>query len=323
MIVTRLSVAAILLLWGCASYAENQELKKDTCDTLPGGEARLCSYEPNTLGYTKDSDDVGFMDFTLSVRYQLFPDLTTTGLNRLKAGLGDNTVLYSAATVRFGQYIGTRESSPVIGKRFNPKLFVRHWTDKKHTEYVDFAFLAHESNGQSIDTPEELRQERRTAERPEFANDRISRGWDYLEVIWKRIPWKRNPNEDDKGATLSTYATLKYFLPRGPLQGRAEEYNTWENDSEGKSRNRVNGVAGMLKYVEDGSWLIFRDFKFAARYETGYRDIFQYSTLRLELGTKFLQLPINLWTQTGYGSDLAQYYKKVSSLGIEVQLGSF
>lgn len=69
--------------------------------------------------------------------------------------------------------------------------------------------------------------------------------------------------------------------------------------------------------------MIFKDFKFAAGYETGYREIFQYNTLRLEFGTKLLQLPINLWTQTGYGSDLAQYYKKVNSLGIEVQLGSF
>lgn len=320
---SRLSVAAILMLWGCASYAEDNEVKKDTCDTRPGGDARLCSYEPNTLGYTKDSDDVGFMDFKLSVRYQLFPHWTTTGLNSLKAGLGENTGLYSAATVRFGQYIVTRDSSPVIGKRFNPKLFVRHWTDEGHTEYVDFAFLAHESNGQSIDTPEELQQERRTAQRPEFANDRISRGWDYLEVIWKRIPWKRTPYGDDKGGTFSTYVTLKYFLPRGPLQGRAEEYNDWERDPEGKTRNRVNGVAGLLKYVGNGNWWIFEDFKIAAGYETGYREIFRYNTLRLEFGTKLLQLPINLWTQTGYGSDLAQYYKKVSSLGIEVQLGSF
>lgn len=119
-------------------------------------------------------------------------------------------------------------------------LFVRHWTeekkDEKHKGYVDYAFLAHESNGQSIDTPEEFQQELRTAEKAEFANDRISRGWDYLELVWKHIP--------DKIETLSTYVTLKYFLPKGPLQGKAEEYNDWENDPEGKPRNRVNGVAG-------------------------------------------------------------------------------
>ena len=75
--------------------------------------------------------------------------------------------------------------------------------------------------------------------------------------------------------------------------------------------------------MKRGSWSVFRDLQIATTYETGYQDIFRFNTVRLELGTKVLQLPLNLWTQTGYGSDLAQYYKKVSSVGIEVQIGSF
>ena len=313
MTIARLSIAAILLLLGCASYA-NEDDDKKKCEAHSGEEAKLCTYEPNSVGYTKDSDDVGFMDFKLSLRYQLFPDWTTRGLNNMRTGLGDDTALYSAVTVRFAQYIGTRDSAPVIDKRFNPKLFVRHWTDEKHKEYVDFAFLAHESNGQSINTPEEFQEAQHAAEQPEFAKDRISRGWDYLELVWKNVAL-----ED----ALSTYVTLKYFLPDGPLQGKAEEYNDWENDPEGKPRDQVNGVAGFVKYVKSGKWGIFEDIKIAAGYETGYRKIFQYNTVRLEFGTKLMQLPINLWTQTGYGSDLAQYYKKVNSFGIEVQLGSF
>jgi len=241
-------------------------------------------------------------------------------------GLGNDVGFYFAFTGRFGQYIGTRESAPVIGKRFNPKLFVRYWTDESRLGYVDFAFLAHESNGQSIDNPAEYQLAQSVAERPEFANDHISRGWDYLELVWKKVP-----HYDEGKTSLTTYVTLKYFLPDGLLQGKPEEYNTWENHPEGKPRNRVNGVAGMLKFHQKGAWwtvgenkwALLSDIKLVAAYETGYREIFQYSTVRLEAGTKLMQLPLNLWAQKGYNSDLAQYYKKVTSWGIEVQIGSF
>ena len=47
------------------------------------------------------------------------------------------------------------------------------------------------------------------------------------------------------------------------------------------------------------------------------------NTLRVEAGVHAYQFPFSIWVQKGYGSDLAQYYKKVSSWGIEVQLGSY
>jgi hypothetical protein len=316
MSISRWFVAGIFVLLWQASYADERE----KCETHSEGEARLCTYEPNTVGFTNDSDDVGFMDFKLSVRYQMFPDWITRGLNNVRHDLGNDTALYFAATVRFGQYIGTRESSPVIAKRFNPKFFVRRWTDNEHREYIDFAFLAHESNGQSITTPEQFQQAQQAlinaGQSTEFAKDHISRGWDYLELVWKKVPIAGQ-------GTLSTYVTLKYFLSDGPFQGKPEEFNTWENDPEGKPRNQVNGVAGLAKYHWKEKWGLFEDLKFVAGYETGYREIFKYNTVRLEIGTKVMQLPLNLWGQTGYNSDLAQYYKKVTSWGIEVQIGSF
>jgi hypothetical protein len=123
--------------------------------------------------------------------------------------------------------------------------------------------------------------------------------------------------------TISTFVTLKYFMRHGPLRGRYENYNAWENNPEGKTRDRVNGVAGMIKYQHGWEWMAFTDVKIAALYETGYRDLFRYNTYRLELGTKVLQLPLTLWGQTGYNSDLAQYYKKVNSYGIQMEIGSF
>ena len=256
------------------------------------------SYEPNTLGYTWDSDDVGFLDFKLSVKYPVMPE-------RICAKLED-TRLYFAATTRFAQYLGTRDSSPVIGKRFNPKIIWRTVTEwepratqeascernrqKNAREYFDLAF-GHESNGQSIHSPGPLWEARevnfRRDGRPEFALDQISRGWDYFEMAYKARP-AEHPN-------WTAYLTLKFFLPHGPLQGAAEEYSDWENDAQGKPRRSVNGVATLIKYRgnwECCNWLA--DPKFALGVETGYRDIFRYVTVRAEAGLKLWELPLTL-----------------------------
>lgn len=286
---------------------------------------RLESYEPNTIGFTNDKDDVRFLDFKVSVKYELFPDL----IHRIDPDYKG----YFAFTGRFGQYIKTRESSPVVGKRFNPKFIFRNIThsgverasscdeekeSKSNVEsYFDFAY-AHESNGQSISSLAEYEQARANAEHPEFANDSISRGWDFLEMTWKKAPLFAD------NCKVSTYLTLQYYLQRGVLQGAPEEYNSWENDPEGKPRKSVNGVRGMVKYQRKHmftSWL--SDPKFALIYETGYEHIFKYDTVRTEIGIKIYKLPLTLWGRTGYGSDLALYYKKVSSYGIEVEIGGF
>jgi hypothetical protein len=316
MTISRPVFAAILLAWGCAAYADEKG-----CDVHGEKEAQLCGYEPTTIGYTKDSDDVGFMDFKISVRYQLFPESITKGLNYIADDLGNKYSLYIAFTGRFGQYIGTRDSAPVIGKRFNPKAFLRRWTDMAERDlekrgYLDLGY-GHESNGQSVTTAGQYAQAQAAAERPEFANDQLSRGWDYLELVWKKAKYSAVDG-------LSSYVTLKYFLENGLLQGAPEEYNGLENSPQGKPRSQVNGVAGLLKYSRETEKLwVLEDFKAAAGYETGYHRMSRYNTWRLELGTKVVQLPVNFWYQTGYGSDLAQYYKKVSSKGIEVQIGSF
>jgi hypothetical protein len=288
----------------------------------------LESYEPNTIGFTWDSDDVRFMDFKLSVKYPLMPRrlCSVTALH--------DSRFYFAATARFAQYLGTRESSPVIGKRFNPKLIWRVLTSpddhsssdeecmdkgRKHVrDYLDFAFN-HESNGQSIDSPQLLQEAIAQAERPEFARDNISRGWDYLEMVHKHT-WHKDGEEK-----FASYLTLKYFLPRGPLQGTAEEYNAWENDPEGKPRRRVHGVGLLLKYESDwdpnNNWS--RHPKLAFGYETGYSHAFKYSTVRGEAGIKLWELPLTAFAQYGYGSDLAQYYKKVRSYGVFLEIASF
>ncbi|MES1196135.1 MAG: hypothetical protein ABUL58_04235, partial [Steroidobacter sp.] len=274
------------------------------------------AYEPSTIGYTKDSDDVPFMDFTVSLKYR-FLRKWMSNLSSLQ-----NEGLYFAFTGRFGMYIGDRHSAPVIGKSFNPKLFWRHVTDDSYSRfrplntgthpdvelikgYMDFAY-AHESNGQSIDSPEEYATAQANSEKPEFANDNISRGWDYLQFVWKRTLSGKSVHR------ITMYTDLKYFLHHGLMQGRAEEYNTWENNPEGKPRKAVNGISELLEY--ENAWHVPAGYenrpilanpRVSLHCETGYQTPFKYNTVRFELGAQLLEFPVTLWVQQGYNSDLA------------------
>ncbi len=323
---------AALMASGVAHAATPQASDQDS--QVLGLEA----YEPTTLGITHDSDDVRFMDFTLSVKYPLMPNLLFCSehlpwLHEYKA--------YLAFTGRWGQYIGTRPSSPVIGKRFNPKLFVRRFLggktgctppdEKVHTrdyDYIDFGY-AHESNGQSIDSRAEytaaVLDNIRRGDDPAWVNDNISRGWDIVEMTYRRRLFA-----PPAGGVTTGYLQLKYFLSRGFLQGRAEEYNgARENpegfNAEGRRRREVNGIALIVKHAFQAGIIgeTVRDAKLAAIYDTGYNPAFRHHTIRGEAGAKFFQIPLTLWGQRGYGSDLAQYYKKVTSWGVQLEIGSF
>lgn len=271
----------------------------------------LCSYEPNSFGWTKEGyTDKGFLDVNLSLRYRLFPVA-------IRDKFGKNFEMYVAATARFGQYLGS-ESAPVIGKRFNPKLIFR--TETGAGPRIDFAY-AHESNGQSINTPGEFDSASMSPKQAEFARDQISRGWDYLEIEGRTT--EVDSTNGGSKRSMVWYGKFRYFLSNGIFQGRPEEYNAWEMDPEGKSRNQVNGVAGMLKYVKGGPLGPFENVKFFAGYETGYRRILKYNTFRFEVAGEYQQLPLYFWVQNGYGNNLALYYKRMSSYGIGVQIGTF
>ena len=62
---------------------------------------------------------------------------------------------------------------------------------------------------------------------------------------------------------------------------------------------------------------------FAFKYQTGYQSPFKYSTVRVEAGVQVYGLPLVLWAQTGYMSDLANYFRTVNSFGLEVRIIQF
>ncbi len=275
---------------------------------------KLQSYESNMLGYTWDSDDVPFMDFKLSVLYPMFHDGQYQGNNSW------NYFPYPhfSFTGRFGQYIETRNSSPVVGKRFNPKLFGRYWLGS-NDDYLDIGF-AHESNGQSIDTEEAYLRLRdsyiQDGESADFADDAISRGWDYVGLTLKNL------YRFSGKSSLTTYIDYRYFIEHGPLQGAKEELNAWENFDVYLQRKQVHGIMLSAMYDQSFNSTLKYGIRAALIYQTGYKDTFDYNTFRTEFTLKS-DIPFMIWYSSGYDSDLVGYYKKVESFGIALALSSY
>lgn len=279
---------------------------------------RLQSHEANTVGITFDNDDVPFMDFKVSLRYPFFHSSMP-----VSPAFGVIPYLpYFAFTGRFGQYISTRESAPVISKRLNPEFFFRGWYSSEfdNEHYISLAY-GHESNGQSIDTANEYLEKRNgfisADEEPDFANDYISRGWDYIGFNWKKERLLFSGNN-----SLNSFLRLRYFMENGMLQGEQEEYTSWEDNPDGKPRKSVDGISLSLAHNTQFASKYFSSGMFSASITTGYSDILKYNTFRIDGEIKIINMPLNIWFSSGYNSDLAQYYSKVTSLGIGLNLYS-
>ena len=287
----------------------------------------LKNHEPNLLGYTYDNDDKeAFMDFKLSLEYPIargpLSELTKKSWypGFLKKACNNEVIArcypYFSFTGRFGQYIGQRDSSPVIAKRFNQKLFIRfEFTNK---DYLDLEY-AHESNGQRVSTLSSYNTLAADLDKPEHANDYISRGWDYYGFTYRRtFSKKAEDNEQDINKVIA-YLKVRKFIG-GQLQGDIEEYYDWEPRRNITAREQVAGVS-LLTKVENNLTPVFWAFnKVALIYETGTTSPAKYNTLILEMTTNAFGVPFMIWGRTGYNSDLAQYYKKVDSIGVAFEL---
>lgn len=299
----------------------------------------LQSYEPSAFGYTKNNDDVGFYNIKLSVKFPLAPVQTAKWF-------GDENRFYFSFSGYWGFYIGDRYSSPVVGKEYNPQLFWQHsflcdpdrafftaapvyggsssgkepMTRESTPQPMSCYFAIgynHDSNGQIIDSLDQYLAAQ-NAHGTEAANDSISRGWDYISISGK---YQHSINANQ----FSLYPQFKYFLSDGLAQGPAEELHSWEHPSDGKPRKEVDGLGLIAKWrFQLGSpGNVFNDGKIAVRYGTGYQDPFTFSTVRVEAGIQVLQLPIVVWAERGYMSDLSQYYRNVTGYGVEFEIGAF
>ena len=322
------------------------------------------AYEPTQIGVTWDDNDDPFMDFTLSPLVALHGAAADyPGDARERTGQGffrplrlSSPNLYFAATLRAGQYINTRPSSPVVGKRFNPLLTLRLWGEdvrgarESMANFLEFVY-GHESNGQFISSPqrfaEQLQVYRNQAldgDDPDAiaiatntalrsARDNISRGWDYVGVQFARdwdteLPWSDLP------VVMSLNAKLNYYLDDGLLQGAKEDYNDWEMDPEGKPRNQTDGFS--LRYTllvdpwherRESSFieqLIRFERRYAFTWTTGYDQPFKFNTFKAEATVMLMDVvPLTVWYRYGYNSDLVDYFRRDLSFGFALSYWDF
>lgn len=290
----------------------------------------LTNHETNKLFARMDENDINrlYMDATLSVKHPVFNPVVDVVSALLNIDRSRNLPrLYLAFSTRFSQYLGSRNSAPVVARRYNPELFLRVWRDggygRTDPSYWDFGY-GHESNGQQINNQELFNQiEQFYADNNEssrFARDSISRGWDYVSVDWNK-QWNTGflPNLD--GVT-ETHIEYRHYLEDGLFQGAPEEYNTWERDGDDrKTRDYYDGLQMSVKYDFNGgdcsAFFCFEKVELIHR--TGYARPFAHNTTSLEFTTNIAGLPIYLWGRSGYNSDLIDYYDYTNSWGVGVE----
>lgn len=112
-----LNVYAVVFIASFLGVCPTTAVRGGICDNQ-GQKAlpRFGSYEPNLVGYTDDDNDRSYLDFRVSLKYSLACDFQNRTWQYFLP------YPYIAFSGRFAQYIGTRDSSPVVGKRFNPEF---------------------------------------------------------------------------------------------------------------------------------------------------------------------------------------------------------
>jgi hypothetical protein len=200
-----------------------------------------------------------------------------------------------------------------VTKRFNPKLFVR-WAPGgfpadggSPRSYLDFEY-AHESNGQSANSAASFGAAVvAQGGNREQAMDYISRGWDYLGITAK-VPVTR--------LSSNLYVSRKWYCGC-ILQQDVEQLYDFEATRTVREIKQVSGWRAILKADLRARDTFFDQATLIA--DTGTRDTFKYNTVRVELGLRplgnWFGVPFVAWVQTGRLSDLAQYYKPVTSFG--------
>lgn len=283
----------------------------------------LSSHEPNKMLARTDSNDINrlYMDAVLSLKYPILTPLVESIFDLAGFQLEKKPRLFLAFSTRFSQYVGSRESSPVVARRYNPELFLRTWTDSNDS-YWDFG-LGHESNGQQINGPQAFAQLEQyyieNNETPLFARDSISRGWDYLSVDWNK-QWETGFLPSLEGFTTA-HIEWRRYLSNGFLQGAPEEYNDWEGQgTESKPRDEYDGLKFSVQYnLVDELCIIACFDRVELTHRTGYADLFNRNTTSLELTASLLGIPFHVWAMSGYNSDLIDYFDYSNSWGIGME----
>ena len=288
------------------------------------------AHEPNSFGYTADGGDKNYIDINLSLKWSpmddalSIPEARARGVDKYRSCNGSGLpYIYLAFTTRQAFYLSTRRSSPVIGQRYNPEIIGRYWLEDGG--YLDFGYN-HESNGQSIDSFEAYQTLENeliaSGDSSSLGKEYISRGWDFWELTWKTV-YRHDIAWVDQAAY---FFTARYFVSNGLFQGKPEEVNDWEKEYQNLSRSQVDGLRFLGRWdlhdCRGMDWVCLQ--KISYQFTTGYEDPLENNAHRLEMGVKFFNaFPFTLWFSSGYNDDLVDYYRRVKSVGVSLELGSF
>lgn len=307
---SRLFFAFFVLTISAFSYAQ-EPIQPQVAEATESKERQqLRAHEPNRFGYVNDGNDVPHIGIQLSIEWSPIPFYIPVLCEQ-----SDKCVEPALAfTTRQAFYWGQRESSPVIGQEYNPELFLR-WNSNRFGE-IAFGYN-HQSNGQSIETERAYLDRQLSEKDPSHAKEYISRGWDFWELSQKGEFYE-----------IDYVLTGRYFLSQGVLQDGAEQVNNWETDLPLLDRAEVDGLSLRLERIFDTEkcqrTACLRNISY--EHTTGIDDPFDQNSSIFEVGINSKRIKggtLILWASSGYNSDLVDYYRKVSSWGIAVEIGNF
>ena len=266
---------------------------------------QLSNFENSSLSWANSGDDVGFIDIFVSVKFPLVPFIFPIENTKI-----DFTIFpYITFNTRMGFYWTTRPSSPVIGKQFNPGWIITRFylngysLDPENLEtYIDLSYN-HESNGQAIDSLGDYQIFSSLISSTAYARDYIDRGWDYIEL---KGQYRKNLSSQ---ISLTALAELQFFLSDGLFQGAISEYESWENDPEGKKRDQVHGIRLGASFLWNFNHPFFTGVQAQLYYITGIGAPFQYHSFHSEVALGVHHIPFFVSFDYGYLNDLTLYYK--------------
>lgn len=285
---------------------------------------RMETDQPNYLGYTASNSGPNYYDFFVSLKAQI----SVAKFTGEPENLNSDHMLYFGFNFHAGFYLGSVDSSPVIGKRFNPYLryvwfnipFVMKTRHDQNVEYVDVE-LGHLSNGQIVDSLDKYNHQLALANQDAtFANNYISRSWEYLELrkhgFHAYTVTATTGNDNSDTGIAYDIALRKYMTLFSDTQERQWDFEPQRNNK-ATDIQQVSGLRLGLR-IDTPEWYYVKNP--TVMWESGF-PLGKYTSQRLsvDIWPRYLSgygTTVIAWVRTGYNESLATYFQSSRSFGI-------
>lgn len=284
---------------------------------------RLRQHETNQflLDYTGGGSFDGHIDVQLSVAYLLTDPDWSEYFEKNDADWN----LALAGTIEFDFYVGTRDSSPVVGRRYNPSLQYYYSRNESKGWQEWRLSIEHESNGQAtedIDTLNQLARSFRLQYQDrhnftdqkafELAEETISLSNNFFSVggVYRFSPTNIN---DRCNSTLSCFDIHLKLRQQIFGDGQNGEFRSPVNQEDRLKDYQGTRIGLINRWNEKNSiGLILRTGQLAGG------DPFKNNTLEINYHHTWhigqLEVPLSLSYRNGYLEELYNYSNRSSSL---------